>query len=195
MDLGGLEQFEYEPKFRGNRNLPQDERISVTVRRMSAVEVLSLPSDSKLIAWRNETFREWAVTEKEAGETTERIVGFKGIAEGLEDVSLDVLMGLRRACRHTHGWKRVTVDGRPISKPEEIFLYARIPNDTDQLEQNLLGEIVGVLNSSSTMTDQQIEDFSKPSDGGTNPTTVNATGAEEGEHQRDAGILEVDQES
>ena len=187
MDLGGIEEFDYVPKFRSNRQQPAEEQVSLKVKRMSAMEVLAEPSDAKLYEWRNTAFRKWAQPEKAPNDQEERVVGFTGIAEALWDVPTNVLHGLRRVIRHTHGYKGFTHNGRTLTEPTEIMLHCRIPNVLEMAGDNLVGEILDVLNATSTMNDKEVEDFILPSDGGTTETQPGvATAAAEGKKRTSA---------
>ena len=180
MDLGGLTEFRYVPKFRGNRDQPEEEQVSVMVKRLSAIDVLQELTEDQLFSWRDEAFHDWAITEKEGDEET--VKGFQGIAEGLDLLPASMLLAFRKVVQHTHGYRNITHGDRTITKAQEIFLLARIP-DTFEQEGNLLVELLAVLRETAALTDDELKNYQMPSDGGAIQINTSATGAVEGTPQ------------
>ena len=183
MDLGGLAEFRYVPEFRGNRELPEEEQVSVVVKRLTAIDVLQDLTPEQLRKWRDEAFHKWAVTEK-VGDT-ERVTGFEKIAAGLEMVPPEMLSIFRRVITHTHGYRNITVDGRAITDPAEIFLVARIPDSLEQAD-NLLVELYTVLRNTSALSEAELGNFLQPSDGGPIPKNTSVKDVAEGASRKSA---------
>ena len=183
MDLGGLAEFRYVPEFRGNRDQPDEEQVSVVVKRLTAIDVLQDLTPEQLRKWRDEAFHKWAVTEK-VGDT-ERVTGFEKIAAGLEMVPPEMLSIFRRVITHTHGYRNITVDGRAITDPAEIFLVARIPDSLEQAD-NLLVELYTVLRNTSALSEAELGNFLQPSDGGLTQSNTSAKDVAEGASRKSA---------
>ena len=187
MELGGLAEFRFVPACKGNRDRPEAEQADLMVRRLTAVDVLQDPTTEQLHEWRDEAFRRWAVTEQD--KSGERVVGFEKIAAGLEMVPPEMLTIFRRVITHTHGYRNFTLEGRQLTEPAEIFLLARIPDSLDQAD-NLLLEVYNALRTSASLTDDELGNWLKPSDGGSTPTSTNETDAAEGASQQSASTEE-----
>jgi hypothetical protein len=192
MELGGMTQFTFIPKCRGNRELSESERVSVKVNRLTAIDVLQDLTPEQLFAWRDKAFHRWAKTEKDGD--GERIVGFEGIADGLDLVPSSMLSIIRRVITHTHGYQNITVDGNPCTDAAEIFLRTRIPDSLDQTD-NLLVELYNALRDTASMTDDELKNWSMPSTGGTTQQSTNATDVEGGASQPSAGEREGQDEN
>jgi hypothetical protein len=183
MDLGSLEEFRYEPEFRGNRNLPAGERVSVMVKRLTALDVLQDLTPEQLLAWRDKAFRRWAVTKKDGD--SERVVGFEGVCDGLDLVPTEMLAIFRRVITHTHGYRNITFSGQDVTDPAEIFLRTRMPDSLNQ-KDNLLLELYNTLRETAGLSDDDLGNWLTPSGGGNTPQNTSVEDAEEGAPQRSA---------
>ena len=192
MELGGMTEFRFVPECRGNRKLPENEQVSVMVKRLTAIDVLQDLTPEQLFAWRDKAFHKWTKTEKEGD--GERVVGFEDIAEGLDMVPPSILGIIRRVITHIHGIRNITVNGNPCTDVAEIFLRSRIPDSLDQTD-NLLVELYNALRDTASMTDDELKNWSMPSTGGTTPQSTNVTDAEGGASQLSAEEREEQSEN
>lgn len=168
MELGGISTFRYVPRWKGNRELPENERISMTIRRMRSIDVLSVPSEEEIYEWRDRTF--------------------KGNTSKVVDIPIQLLRILRVAIRHTSEFRNFFYDGEELTSGADIF-GIKLPMPSGDTGDNLIIEINNILNETSNMNAQELEDFATPFIGKDTPTPTNAKPAVKGEPLTAANIL------
>ena len=161
MELGGISTFRYVPRWKGNRELPESQRLSMTIKRMRAVDVLSVPTEDEVYEWRDRAF--------------------KDCLSKVADIPIELLRILRLVVRHASEFRNFIYDGEELTSGAEIFgLKLPMPAGEDQ-DANLMLEINNILGKTSNMTAQELEDFATPFIGKDTPTPTNAKPAVKGE--------------
>lgn len=164
MKIGAVNRFRYEPEWNGNRDLPEGERIGVTIHALRAIDVLLDTTDEDLRHWREE------------------VACPADLKDELMAVPLSTLRLLRLCVNHTTEIRGFEFEGlkEPVTDPLEAFL--RLPYGAD----TLLAEIVTEINRASTLSEDDLGNSESPSAGTPTPTTGSATGAEEGDDPESA---------
>jgi len=157
VELGGISEFRFTPKWKGNDQLPEDQRLSLTIKRLRAIDVLQDISDDEAFAWRDEAFKRWI---KKTGDG----VTFKGYAEGLDKIDPTTLRILRTVISHVDNLRGFLFDGKEVTDPTEVFVRLPMPAGEDQRE-NLMLEVFNVIGETSNMTGDELKNFDSPSDG------------------------------
>lgn len=99
MELGGIKWVRYVPEFGGNRDLPDDERMSLELKRLTAAELLAGDkSADDLAAWRDE-----------------KIKGLDGeYAETFKAIKAEHLAGIYSFVTYTRGFRNFLFDGEAL---------------------------------------------------------------------------------
>ena len=171
MELGGLTEFRFVPEWNGNRALPKGERLSLTVIRLRAFDVLNDDGDEDVRRWCDEQ------------EVTD------AARQALDKAPVSTLRMLRVCASHTKDLEGFTFGGEKVTAPLEAF--ARLPFSAN----DLLLEVLRTINRTATMSEDELGNFVSLSDGSASPTTASATGAAEGDPQDDADTKEAATES
>jgi hypothetical protein len=163
MELGGISEFRYTPKWKGNDALPEGQRLSLSVKRLRAIDVLQDISNDEAFAWRDNAFKRWI---EKKGDT----VTFTGYAAGLEKLDPTTLRIMRTVLTHVDGLRGFMFDAKEVTDATEVFVRLPMPAGEDQTE-NLLLEIFNVIGETSNMTGDELKNYSSPSDGTAAATT------------------------
>ena len=166
MELGGLTQFRYVPEWRDNRKAPEGERLSLTVMRLRAIDVLNDDDDEDVRRWRDEQ------------EVTEEA------REVLDAAPISTLRLLRVCSRNTKDLQGFRFGGKEVAAPLEAYLRLRFDANA------LLVEILQTINRTATMSEDELGNFVSLSDGSATPATESAPGAAEGEPPASADTKE-----
>ncbi len=167
MELGGIAEFRYVPEWNGNREAPDDERLSLTVKRVKAAQILNDDTDADIERWRD----------------TRNIS--KAARDTLLQMPISVLRNIRVCVNHTKDLQGFLFDGEEVTDPLEAFCRLNFGAD------DLLLEILSTINKTATMSEDELGNFASLSDGSATPTTESATGAVEGDNQANADTTEV----
>ena len=141
MDLGSnVEFFDYIPTWNGNRDLPENEQLSLTIKRLSGATALSYGNGfGNLQAWRNRKFKKYLTLDKK-GLPVPAYDQEQDIGRSLMEISEAQLSDLRVFVEHTSNFKNFLFGGEEKTDPLEI--YFAIPIDFFGDELNLRFEIL-----------------------------------------------------
>ena len=158
MELG-ITWFRYVPTWKGNRDLDEDEQLSLEIKRLKPINTLYDEDDEALHRWRDEHLKQW-LDDPEHG-------------EGIRQMSADVLRLVKRFAAHTRGFKNFIFDGEAKTDPIDIFL--NIPNPATQSQSDsLIAEIMTVLGETAHMTGDELKNFAARLDGFTSEAVAGA---------------------
>ena len=159
MELGSdkLSWFTYVPRFMRNRELPDGERMSVELRKMSTVDLLAQRDDrDALIAWRDEHLEKWLKGEH---------------GEAIREFSPSILLALRQFTENTRKFRNFVFDGEEEKDPFAIFILA---------PPGITSEINDTITQVASMFGDDLKNFVSQFDGSTSATspTTTASGAQ-----------------
>lgn len=151
MELG-LTWFKYTPNWKGNRDLPESEQLSVEIKRLRPVDTLYEESEESINKWRDEQLKRW-INDPEYG-------------DAITQMPLDVLRLIKRFATHTRKFQNFVFGGEEKTDPVEIFL--NIPNPTTSSQKDsLIMEIIQVLGETAHLTGQELKNYAARPDGST----------------------------
>lgn len=160
MKLGGITEFRYVPEWNGNRDLPDNEKLSLTVLPLRAADVLSDDDDADVVRWRD------------MQDVPDDLVG------PLASLPLYNLRLLRTAAAHTTDLQGFDFgDAGQVTSPLEAFLRLSYG------ENDLLLEILRTINQTAKLTEDELKNFVALSAGTNSPPPTSAGGASEGADQ------------
>ena len=158
----GRAWFTYEPEWRGNRELPESERLSLQIRRLRPVDLYSDENDEALEQWRDEVL--------------------KPVYGGSEDWGAistfpPAILGIyKRLSTHTRNWRNFEFEDGVKTDPIEIALNLPTPAGLDQTE-GVIWEVATVLNQTANLNEDQLKNYKGPSDGGPSEPQSNVSPA------------------
>lgn len=140
MELGDgrIGWFLFVPRFNGNKDLPEEDRISMEIRKLRGVDICAMSdSPGALEAWRDEVLDEW-LKHPEYGEKIKRFPP-------------NVLNGMRQFVENSRNWHNVVFDGKRATDPVEIFLLL---SSTD-----LVVEVNTAITTASQLYGDRLKNF------------------------------------
>ena len=179
MELGnaGVDWFVYEPEFMGNRELPEEERMSVELRRMSTLDVLSINSSPGGIR----SWREKALAEMLKDEAKE---------EKVRNLPDDVLSTLRQFIEYTKNFNNFLFDGKQQTDPVRIFFDAPIsPGGV-----SLVKEIVDAIAEAASLYGDDLKNYASQF-AGSLPETTSPTSEDESSRPAPTAVIDMAKES
>ena len=147
----GVSWFTYQPQWKNNRDLPEDERLSLQIRRLRPMDLYADEDEAVYTEWRD------TVLKKAYGETEHwaKITSFPHPILGL----------LKRLTTHTRNWQNFEFEDGVKTDPIDIALNLPSPVGTDQSE-SLLFELTTVLSDTANMTADEVKNYNGPAGGG-----------------------------
>ena len=149
MELG-ITWFRYVPEWKGNRDLNEDEQLSLEIKRLKPINTLYDEDDEAIHKWRDEHLKTWLDDPEHGG--------------NVRQMPVEVLKLLKRFVNHTRGFKGFVFDGVEKTDPIDIFLNIPHPPTTSQ-NDSLIMEIVQVLGETAHMTGDELKNFVARQDG------------------------------
>ncbi len=143
MDFGGwkkLRWFNVVPEYGDNRDLPEQERLSCDIRRMSPLEIgdqQGWNQGDTMLQWRDHQLTELAVDDEDRAALLTCPVG--------------VLVQWRQFAENTRRWRNFTVDGEAITDPRQVFLACS--------GNALFAEINAYIVGASQLTGEKLKNF------------------------------------
>lgn len=147
----GLSWFDYVPQWKGNRDLPAEDQLSLQIRRLRPVDLYADEDEAVFSEWRDTVLKE------KYGDTDHwpQINRFPNPILGL----------LRRLTTHTRNWKGFEFEDGVKTDPLDIALNLPSPVGTDQSE-SLLFELTTVLSDTAHLTADEVKNYNGPAGGG-----------------------------
>tara|TARA_R110002012_G_scaffold42196_1_gene114951 strand:- start:1875 stop:2351 length:477 start_codon:yes stop_codon:yes gene_type:complete len=149
MELG-VTWFEYRPKWKGNLELPEDEQLSLEIKRLKPIDTLYEDDEEKINQWRDQNLT--------------KFLNDPEYADNIKNMSGEVLRLVKRFVSHTRNFKNFVFDGQEKKDSAEIFFNIPNPTDADQ-ENSLIMEIVSVLGETAHLTGEELKNYVARSDG------------------------------
>jgi len=163
MELG-RSPFTYIPTWKGNDELPPEERLSVEILPFRGIDLYTADEDEDAInAWAEKELKPYAP---------------EGSQDDLLKAGFGVLSLIKQLVDHTQNWKNFVFDGKVETEPRTICLRLPAPIGQDQ-SRNLLLEINRAITETSNMTEDEIKNYVGPSDGSPIQESTSATSAPE----------------
>jgi hypothetical protein len=189
MQLGGISDFRFVPEWKGNRDLDEGERLSLTIIPLRSADVLEVVTDEQALAWRDGM--------------AEALEPYADVVAALKRQDADTLRMLKVIHNHTSGYRNFYFGTKKETTPLVIFLHPDMPMPSSlvDLGDNLMLEIYGVIGATSGMTGDELKNSVGLYDGTNLPTTANrepsssATDVSEEEHLRGADTPIAETES
>jgi hypothetical protein len=167
LGTGGIDWFTYVPEFRGNRDLPEDQRLSLEIRCLRPVDMLAEFDDSpdQLYRWRDEAL----ATQLEDPDYGPQIKRF----------GLEVLQTMRVFVEHTRGFRNFVFGGQALGDPAEVFVRLPISPDQDAPERGkgITQEINEVIKATAGMEADDLKNYVAQCSGISLATTQTSTDA------------------
>lgn len=142
--------FRYEPQWKGNRALPEAERLSLEIRRLRPVDLYSDDDDAFYTQWRDDELK----PKYGATEYWPQIARFP----------VPILGVLRRLTTHTRNWQGFEFEHGMETDPIKIALEMPTPPGLQQSD-GLLWEITTVLTETANLTADEVKNYKGPSAG------------------------------
>lgn len=148
MELGNntILWLRYVPTYRGNRDLPEDQRLSLEIRKLRSVDILAqaglADNDDAAFAWRDEHLKEH-LADPDYGDLVKQLPAH-------------FLNGLRQFASHTRGFRNFIFNGKEETDGAKIFFnLAGNLSDSD----NLIIEIQNVIKKSASLEGEELKNF------------------------------------
>ena len=97
MELG-VTWFEYRPKWKGNLDLPEDEQLSLEIKRLKPIDTLYEDDEEKINQWRDQNLT--------------KFLNDPEYADNIKNMSSEVLRLVKRFVSHTRNFKNFVFDGQ-----------------------------------------------------------------------------------
>lgn len=148
MELGnlGFDWITFVPEFGGNRSLPEDERLSLKIRKLNAIDVLSITDDNAdLKKWRDSRLAK----QLKDPEKATKIMAF---TDG-------VLQVFKQFVDHTKDFKNFNFDGEEVTDAVDIFL--RLPVSVNPKDTSLVAEISNTIVQTAHLYGDELKNFAR----------------------------------
>lgn len=155
----GISWFDYEPQWKGNRDLPEGERLKLQIRRLRPVDLYGDENDERLIAWRDKVLKPQYEGKEEW--------------ESIETFPAQILGIYKRLTTHTRNWQGFEFEDGVKTDPVDIALNLPTPTGLDQTE-GVIWEIISVLNQTANLNGDELKNFDGPAAGGHSEQESNA---------------------
>lgn len=155
----GISWFDYEPQWKGNRDLPEGERLKLQIRRLRPVDLYADEDEAFYNEWRDGDLKAQ--------------YGDSGHWAQIKRFPSGVLAVLHRLTTHTRNWQNFEFEDGDKTDPIEIMLEVPTPIGLDQ-QEGLLWEITTVLSDTANLTVDELKNYSGPSVGGLSAQTNTA---------------------
>lgn len=147
----GVSWFDYEPQWKGNRDLPEGERLKLQIRRLRPVDLYADEDEAFYNEWRDGDLK------SKYGETE--------FWPQISRFPSGVLAVLHRLTTHTRKWQGFEFEDGAKIDPIDIMLEVPTPIGLDQRD-GLLWEITTALSETANLTGDELKNYSGPSVGG-----------------------------
>lgn len=148
MELGnlGFDWITLVPVYGDNRSLPEEERLSVKIRKMNAIDVLGISDDvDVLYKWRDSRLS----SELKDPEQASKILAFP----------VSVLQVFKQFTDHTKDFRNFKIDGEDITNPVTVFL--RLPVSINPDDQSLIGEVSNAIANTASLYGEALKNFAR----------------------------------
>jgi len=151
MELG-ITWFEYRPRWKKNRELPESEQLSLKIKRLKPIDTLYEESEKDIDKWRKDKLKTYLEN--------------PDVSDQVKNMPFEVLKLVKRFSTHTKDFKNFVFDGEEKHDPIEIFF--NIPNPTSENQtDSLIMEVISVLGETAHMTGEELKNFVARPDGST----------------------------
>ena len=161
MELG-ISWFEYRPCWKNNRELPEDEQLSLQIKRLKPIDTLYEDNEKDLNKWRDENLKKY--------------LDDSDYSQQVKQMPVEVLKLIKRFSSHTKDFKNFLFDGKEKTEPIDVFLNIPNPANDDQ-SGSLIMEIINVLGETSNLTGDELKNFVARPDGFTSDKDEDAHSA------------------
>lgn len=148
MELGNssILWLRYVPTYRGNRDLPEDQRLSLEIRKLRSVDILAqaglIENDDAAFAWRDEVLKDH-LADPDYGALVKQLPAH-------------ILNGMRQFMDHTKGFRNFVFDGKEETDPARIFF--NLAGNMAEAD-NLIIEIQNVIKKSASLEGEELKNF------------------------------------
>ena len=148
--------FRYVPEYMGNRELPEDEQMSLQIRRIPSSTVLAQMGDyGSPIAWRDKQLRRIRKSQEEYNEEVIKAFKVMGQAE---------LRLVQQFVEFSRDFRNFTWDG--VEKADPLWIALHLPPHTcPTTEKTLSVEILDAQNTTITLYGDELKNFVSESAG------------------------------
>lgn len=161
MELGNnsILWLRYVPTFKGNRDLPEEQRLSVEVRKLRSMDILAqasqMDNEDAAFAWRDEHLKDH-LADPDYGELVKQLPAH-------------FITGLRQFMEHTRGFRNFVFNGKEETDGAKIFF-----NLAGQMTEkdNLIIEIQDVIKKSADLEGEELKNFFWQCDSGNSQPSI-----------------------
>ena len=107
MELG-ITWFEYRPFWKNNRELPEDEQLSLQIKRLKPIDTLYEDNEKDLNKWRDDNLKKY--------------LDDSDYSQQVKQMPVEVLKLIKRFSSHTKDFKNFLFDGKEKTEPIDVFL-------------------------------------------------------------------------
>ena len=158
MELG-IAWFVYTPVWKNNRDLPEEEQLSLKIKRLRPIDTLYEENEKDLNKWRDVHLKKYLEDEEHG--------------QQIKQMPFEVLKLIKRFATHTKDFKNFLFDGLEKTEPIDVFL--NIPNPTnDDQSSSLIMEVINVLGETADLTGEELKNYVARPDGSTSAKGVDA---------------------
>ena len=151
MELG-ITWFEYRPKWKNNRKLPEAEQLSLQIKRLRPIDTLYEENEKDLNKWRDSSLKNYLDDPE--------------VSSQIKKMPVEVLKLVKRFSSHTKDFKNFLFDG--VEKKAPIDIFFNVPNPTSENQtDSLIMEIISVLGETAHLTGDELKNFVARPDGST----------------------------
>jgi hypothetical protein len=167
---GGIDWFDYVPRFRGNRDLPEGGQLRLQVKRLTGAELLARQeSPGDPYGWRNKALAHLLDMDPDTGlpkpeQSTE-------LGTHILEFSVTILSVFQRFVEHTRNFQNFEFDDGCMDDPIQIFLELSSMEQDPETEDGLIGEIMDAINQSGRLRGDELKNFVSGC-GGSNSETI-----------------------
>ena len=169
LSKGKIGEVVYVPEYQGNRDLPQDERLSVVIKPLRRVDFLAQmgweEATEEVLRWRDKELKRF-IQNPEYGEL-------------IKQLPLSILKGMRQFVGHISGFRNFIFDGEEKTDPAEIYLLlageaAEGVEDLgeDDIPQTLVGELQQAVVKTYRLKGEDLKNWLGQCAGLSNPSTT-----------------------
>ena len=156
LSSGKIGNFTYVPKYRGNRDLPENERLSLTIKPLRRIDLMVMAGwedePDQIYRWRDRALKRF-IDDPEYGDL-------------IKQIPLSVLCGMRQFVEHTCDFRNFHFGGEEKTDPIEIFL--ELAGELNR-EENLIAEIQDVIRRTATLTEDELKNWLRQCGGWNDP--------------------------
>lgn len=155
--------FTLVPEYDGNRDLPESERLSLTIKPLRRLDLMAqmgwLHNPDEVYRWRDEELKQW--------------INNPAYGKEINQLPLELLIGMRQFVGQTSEFRNFLVEGRALEDPAEVFL--NIAGETG--DTTLIGEIQDAITQTAILNGDELKNFVRQCGGSSNEIEKDAVTA------------------